>query len=279
MLRVFFVFCALLADASDVVKKLMPVSGLRCSGNQSAWVLYPDDGNKYPLISFAHGLNAWDVTIWFPYLLENIAKQGYVVVAAEAGPSCFLRQHYDQIRSLEWALQSAELLPHIDTSAGTGIVGHSMGGGSTITSASDASATEAYNIKVAVAMHPASGTNAPKIPILYLTGTTDSTVDPASVSQLYKQAANKDKKTFANVINAEHVNAVGCPSGCGDFSKPPWGVNSEDAYAWDALDCYIKGDANACMRVHTCKVKHAITGGDLPVSECQHDEGNVGTQV
>lgn len=276
MFRIAVACAALLGvGAQSLVKKMMPVGGLKCDGNHSAYVLYPDDGHKHPLISFAHGLNAWDTTIWFPYVLEGIANQGYVVVAVQAGTALCAEQYLDQIRGLEWALGNSALLPHIDTAAGTGIVGHSMGGGSTITVASNATAVATYNIKVALAMHPAPGINAPKVPIVYLTGTADVVVNPLIVLALYKTSTGSDK-TFVNIMNSSHVNACGCPSKacsklCNSF-PPSWGgcPNTEDAYFFEPLDCYIKSNKDACTRVHTCKVPHAITGKTLAVSECLH---------
>lgn len=277
MLRVAFTCFALLtktAAAQALVKTTLPVSGLKCNGNQTAWVLYPDDGQKYPLVSFAHGYTAQDVPEWFPYLLEGIAKRGYVVVASEAGTDYCTDQTYDQVRCLQWAQESSELSPHIDTKAGTGIVGHSMGGGSTITTASNASATSAYNIKVAVAMHPASGNpNAPKIPILYLSGTADVVVPSSGVLSQYNAAENVIK-TFADVKGASHVNCCGCPQGCENICTPRGGCpNTEDAYAWYPLDCYLKGDMEACKRVNTCTVPNAVTGEELEVTECYHSPG------
>lgn len=74
-------------------------------------------------------------------------------------------------------------------------------------------------------------------------------------------------KSFANVKGATHEDATGCPSGCGNFSVPPFGANIEDAYAWDTLDCYLKGNAEACHRVHTC------TEPNVPVTQCFYDPG------
>lgn len=270
-----FLLCTGEVEVS-LVKKMMPVSGLKCDGNQSAYVLYPNDGKKYPLLSFAHGLTAWDTTIWFPYVLEGVAKSGYVVVAPEAGTASCAEQHLDQIRGLEWALGNSELLPHIDVSAGTGIFGHSMGGGSTITSASDAAAISKYNIKAAAAMHPAPGNNAPKIPILYLTGTKDTLVPSFSVFAQY-DAANVSDKTFVNIVGSTHVNACGCPSqSCQEFCNDHAGSlglgcpNTEDRYYFEPFDCYLKGDKDACTRVHTCAVADAQTGKALAAHKCYH---------
>ena len=83
----------------------------------------PDDGGKYPLISFAHGLSAWNVPVWFPQLLSQMAAEGYVVVAPMAGLEWCLEQSKDQIRALQWALADPQLKEHIDASKGTGIVG------------------------------------------------------------------------------------------------------------------------------------------------------------
>ena len=61
-----------------------------------------------------------------------------------------------------------------------------MGGGATIGSASNATAIADYDIRVAVAQHPAPCTGCnPKVPILYMTGDADTVVKPAGVLASY----------------------------------------------------------------------------------------------
>jgi dienelactone hydrolase len=259
-----------------VVNKTVSVSGLLCDGNQTAWVLRPDDDDqKYPLISFAHGLNAWNAPIWFPQLLTGLAAEGYVVVAPMAGTGWCQKQAKDQIRALEWAIKDPDLSPHIDAKAGTGVVGHSMGGGSTVTSSGNAAAIKKYNIQVAVAMHPAPSLTDPKVPILFLTGDKDTTVSPTSVEEMYNRTHGVEK-SFAEVHGSSHIDATGWPSqpeGCkGSPGQPGFvcnGPNHEDPYVYDWLSCKLKADDKACARVTSCSQPH------LTASICHHQPASI----
>jgi hypothetical protein len=189
---------AAIKSACAVVQEAVPISGLACDGDKAVWVTYPDDGMKYPLVSFAHGYTAWNVTTWFPQLLYGLAAEGYVVVATEAGLAGCADESSDQARSLEWALGNPALAAHIDTTPGTAVVGHSMGGGATIGSSANATAIAAYNIKVAVAQHPAGCGHPPchpKVPILFMTGDADTVVPPKTVKVQY-DATRGVEKTF-----------------------------------------------------------------------------------
>ena len=137
-----------------------------------------------------------------------------------------------------------------------------MGGGCTVTTSGNAAAIKTYDIRVAVAMHPAhSGTN-PTIPILFLTGDKDTTVSPSSVLSMYNSAHGVEK-VFAEVNGSSHIDATGeasKPEGCKPAPLGCNGPNHEDPYAYDWLSCKLKGDAAACARVTTCKQPHLTTG-------------------
>ena len=68
-----------------------------------------------------------------------------------------MQESHDQIHMLKWARESPLFSDYINKTSGTGLVGHSMGGGATVGSASNASAIGTHDIKVAVAMHPTIG--------------------------------------------------------------------------------------------------------------------------
>jgi hypothetical protein len=180
---------------------------------------------------------------------------------------------------MEWALNSPTLKAHIDMSAGTGVVGHSMGGGATIGSASNATAIADYDIRVAVAQHPAPcmGCN-PKIPILYMTGDADTVVNPESVLASYTFAHGVEKSLVENHGNT-HIDACGwswlprdgplgdwCPQS-GPLGRYCTGPNNEDVYVYDWLNCKLKGDTAACTRVTSCKEP-----GNTAV-KCMHQAG------
>lgn len=49
---------AKITTACSISTQQVPISGLRCDGDQTVWVLTPGDGQKHPLVSFAHGYTA-----------------------------------------------------------------------------------------------------------------------------------------------------------------------------------------------------------------------------
>ena len=227
---------AAIASACSIAQLQVPIDGLQCDGDHAVWVLYPQDGQRHPLVSFAHGYTAWNVTTWFPQLLYGLAARGYVVVATEAGTAGCGVESSDQARALEWALGSTDLAAHIDRSAGTAVVGHSMGGGATIGSASNATAIKDYAIKVAVAQHPATSPTpfkSPLVPILFMTGDADTVVDPNSVKAQYDRAKHVEKTFVKNHANT-HIDACGwsfLPTGCpqgGRLGRYCSGPNNED---------------------------------------------------
>ena len=265
-------------NACSISSEQVPISGLQCDGDHAVWVL-TGDGKPHPLVSFAHGYTAWNVTTWFPQLLYGLAARGYTVVATEAGLAGCGQESSDQARAMEWALNSPTLKAHIDMSAGTGVVGHSMGGGATIGSASNATAIADYDIRVAVAQHPAPcmGCN-PKIPILYMTGDADTVVNPESVLASYTFAHGVEKSLVENHGNT-HIDACGwswlprdgplgdwCPQS-GPLGRYCTGPNNEDVYVYDWLNCKLKGDTAACTRVTSCKEP-----GNTAV-KCMHQAG------
>ena len=93
----FALIIAASTAALPTMNTTLPVSGLVCNGNQTAFVVRPNDKKTYPLIAFAHGLNAWNVKAWFPQLLEGMAAEGFVVVAPMAGTGWCGKQSEDQV--------------------------------------------------------------------------------------------------------------------------------------------------------------------------------------
>jgi dienelactone hydrolase len=248
------------SDNQVLVEKTVMVSGYVCAGVQTAWVVRPANDKQYPLVSFAHGYGSGGdsgVKGWYTHIIRNISSSGYVVVALESGSSLCLDEFKDQIHSIAWAMNNSELLPHINKTMGSALVGQSMGGGSTAKAASQADAIALYNIKVACAIHPMSLPGvAPKVPILFLTGTNDTTVSPESVWKQYTKTT-ETAKAFAEVEGADHVDST------------DKGDRRENPYVYDWLDCKIKGDSGACNRVVTCAEPNAAVGGH----GCHHSNG------
>lgn len=251
--------------ACSIRAQQVPLSGLRCDGDHAVWVLTAGDGRAHPLVSFAHGYTAWNVTTWFPQLLYGMVAAGYTVVATEAGLAECAQESSDQVRAMQWALESPSLAPHINRSAGTAVVGHSMGGGATIGSASNATAIAEYDIRVAVAQHPAPCLMCnPKIPTLFMTGDADTVVNPKSVLASYNFAHGAEK-SFVENKGCTHIDACGwswlprdgprgdwCPQS-GPLGHYCTGPNNEDVYVYDWLHCKLQDDQGACARVKSCR--------------------------
>jgi hypothetical protein len=160
----------------QVFKSTIYLGGLTCGQGQNALVYYPSDSNlrtettsrqKFPLISFAHGFRAGGYELHQVYssLLVGLASWGFIVVAPESGLNKYcLDQYQDQLRVFDY-LQKGDKRSHLfaslDHSALYGVLGHSMGGRSTIISATK----ENYPIGAAAALHPTYTQAAPHVQV------------------------------------------------------------------------------------------------------------------
>ena len=87
-------------------------------------------------------------------LLNNLASSGYVIIGNKSGGVFgYCDSSPDQLRSLKWA-KSSPISDLIDWNLPTGLAGFSMGGGGTLTSASNSEAIKEFNIAAAIAYHP-----------------------------------------------------------------------------------------------------------------------------
>ena len=80
---------------------------------------------------------------------------------------------------------------------------------------------------------------APKVPILFLTGTNDTTVAPDGVWQQYERTAGVEK-AFAEIAGADHVDST------------DKGKRRENVFVYDWLACKFKSSQAACKRVTAC---------------------------
>jgi hypothetical protein len=150
----------------QVYKSTIYLGGLSCGPGQNALVYYPNDKTrtssssqqKFPLISFAHGFRAGGNELHEVYstLLVGLASWGFIVVAPLSGINKYcLDQYQDQLRVFDYLQtagnQRSRLFASLDHKALYGVLGHSMGGRSSIISATK----ENYLIGAAAALHPA----------------------------------------------------------------------------------------------------------------------------
>jgi dipeptidyl aminopeptidase/acylaminoacyl peptidase len=145
-----------------VYKSTVYIGGFVCGRSQHAIVYFPSNlqqlpsQQKYPLISFAHGFRAGGEKLDKDYsqLLIGLASWGFIIVAPESAPKKYCEEQYqDQLRIFEY-LETNKIrhraFASLDSSAYYGVLGHSMGGRSSIISATK----EEYRIGAAAALHP-----------------------------------------------------------------------------------------------------------------------------
>ena len=155
------------------------------SSDRSIDVFYPAEEGSFPLIAYAHGLDNGpsDYTPQF----EGLVSFGYIVVCPRAchtgchddkaslrgDPSGFAHFYKQQLLAIEWAKKQASsnstIFRKADFTNGVAIAGHSMGGQSTVFSASFRNAS-ANGIAAAVMHHAYTHEYpAPTIPFLAFT--------------------------------------------------------------------------------------------------------------
>jgi predicted dienelactone hydrolase len=210
-------------------------------------------------------------TFGYKDLLEEHAQAGYVVIAMEAanGLRECVDEWKDQMRSFEW-MKTSDLASKVNYSLKTGILGHSLGGGSTYHSSSQSGVQE-YNIGAAAALHPQVQKPIPKypianplIPIMFTTGSADPLVSDSSVKDVYEQVTGV-AKVFADV------------SGAGHFEPTLLGKNRLNGYIIAMFDCHIKAQMPQCQKVYGADddslcVNHTAS---IPIEDCAHANGPI----
>lgn len=279
-MRLVLVACITLATCSsavDVARKDITVTGEFCglgqySANNSsvdatykATVWYPtDNSTKYPVLSFAHGVLNPDPKLTYSGTISGVAKLGYIVVALD-GCTVSADEWKAQVSSLVYMITKEQSLQHIiDYSSPTGVFGHSMGGASTICSASDAKSVKEAKIAAAVAMHPGVqlGPLRPLVPTLYFAGQLDTVVLPALVRSQYAICPHKVDRGYAVFKGYTHFNPQGP------------GSNHEIQWIGAMMDCYIKKDKAGCQKVFGSKSDKDSLCGAGQTSFCETAHGN-----
>jgi hypothetical protein len=145
-----------------VFKSTIYIGGFICGRSQNAIVYLPSNQQqrpsqqKYPLISFAHGFHAGGEKLDKDYsqLLISLASWGFIIVAPESAPDTYCEDQYqDQLRIFEFLETNRKrhrAFTSLNPSSYYGVLGHSMGGRSSIISATK----DDYPIGAAAALHP-----------------------------------------------------------------------------------------------------------------------------
>lgn len=225
--------------------------------------MYPiDTSQKYPLISFSHGYNAGGKTLETHYkpFWELIVSAGYVIAAQSApnGMAYCKDEWKDQLQVLRWAQSAPELKDHVDFSSPTILMGHSMGGRATVIAASQRDALIELNVSTAVAQHPSVNVGGcpdcdPAVPIMFVSGSKDTTVPPKNVKAQYDSTQGVPK-AYVELEGAVHTD------------PEENNANLEDHYVLDWLNCFIKANSTACSLV-----KCGESQETSPTSACEHE--------
>lgn len=242
---------------------------------QNAYVYYPtDNSQKYPLLSFAHGVGTGSGLLPAEYggTMKGVASWGYIIIALE-GDIVALQEFKDQVKCLSYMLNTPpeDLKDIIDFSAPTGVYGHSMGGASTLNAASDKPSIEETRIAAAVAMHPGIqlGSLVPHVPTLYFTGSIDPLCGPLVTKPQY-ELANAENITRGYVVMAgyDHLRVMG-PESNGEI---------DGIAAW--FDCFVKKDSQKCNTIfNTNPADCSKTFPSQHTSHCEVHLGKNTTEV
>lgn len=251
---------ASVASGAAVKHADVRVGGYVCGESQSARVYYPDSTEKVPVISFAHGYANPGKQGYNGYhtMLETIAAAGYVVIALESAsfPAECAVEWKDQVRGLEW-IKTSSLADKVDFTKKTGVMGHSMGGGATHTSISQADVVKKYNIGVGFMHNPqiyAGGSSL--VPAFYGTGSSDIVIPAALVKAAYDKTVGVPK-VFAEIAGGTHQE---CKAG---------GPNRLTPYNIAMFDCHLKNNQDQCGLIYGTAAG-GVCSGHVKMTSCQH---------
>ena len=170
---------------------VVEIYALSQGGKHEADVFYPEDfasnvSARFPVVAFTHAmLSGGDRTPnAYKNLYDDIVSFGFVVVAPRTCPVLFCVDFYEDAYASIEALHKGLTHPPLRVSdfidrERSGLIGQSMGGDAVVRGATDGDWIKKVNVKVAVALQPASyanpKTNATeiKVPIYLSSGTAD----------------------------------------------------------------------------------------------------------
>lgn len=210
-------------------------------------VYYPKNapiGEKFPLIAYAHGLAGGGIDILgYAKLFAQMASFGFVIVAPNTcmfGCADKVKSPYtdcnqvartgknpefpgsgwntwfgEQLKAIEWARNQTEtadpIFKLLDTTVGTAIAGHSMGGQATAWSA-HANCTSQWNIVSAAVHHSVPATTNAEIgvPMGAFGSTWDDIISTKPTREIFAQSPVYPKM-WRYVVGSSHLEPVLLP--------------------------------------------------------------------
>lgn len=250
-------------------EKEITVGGFVAGGSQDAYLLYPttgiSNGTTFPFLAFAHGMTAGGDEVITAYInvLQFVCSHGYIIAAPKSCLEIYCDRFYEDVITTITTLSSKTTdidpsLKYADFSK-IGVYGHSMGGAATV----HVSNYDNLNITCSVGMHPSVADDANKdeskdvvVPMIWFTGSDDTTVPPNGVLKGYNEDTIKPKM-FAEIKGASHTSAI----------------EMEATYIGQYFDCMIKDDKNACDYFFDDNSENYICNGKgLPMEQCMKED-------
>jgi len=236
-----------------------------CRGSDQARVFY--SSKKGPAISLAHGFGASGTKAFTSYttLASTLADAGYVVIVPGSSNLPFECADLwkDQVKALNW-LKTSSLASKVDYTKQTGVMGHSMGGGATYHTSSQTASIKAENIGAAVPMNPQiqlanlQPIISPVIPVMFTTGSDDTTIKPSGVKEAYTKTTGVPK-VFAEIVGGTHLEPC---------EGNPQRLNE---YILAFFDCHLKSESSQCQKVYEDASSGALCGKhSWDMTECSH---------
>jgi dienelactone hydrolase len=236
-----------------------------CRGSDQARVFY--SSKKGPAISLAHGFGASGTKAFTSYttLASTLADAGYVVIVPGSSNLPFECADLwkDQVKALNW-LKTSSLASKVDYTKQTGVMGHSMGGGATYHTSSQTASIKAENIGAAVPMNPQiqlanlQPIISPVIPVMFTTGSDDTTIKPSGVKEAYTKTSGVPK-VFAEIAGGTHLEPC---------EGNPQRLNE---YILAFFDCHLKSQSSQCQKVYKDTSSGALCGKhSWKMTECSH---------
>jgi len=252
--------------------KIVHVGGYVAGGSQDAVLIYPtaaiEAKTELPFVVFAHGMTAGGDLTYSAYVnvIQFVCSRGYIIAAPQSCPHLYCQKWYEDVITTFKTMSSekGKIDPALDYAdfSKTAVYGHSMGGAATV----HVSDSKDLNLTCSAAMHPSvaddSDHNESKdvgIPMIWFTGSDDTTVPPKGVYNGYK-ADTIIPKIYAEISGASHTSAI----------------EMEAPYIGEYFNCMIKGDKDGCAYFFdTNGPNNLCTGtGAMKMTQCIVDTAN-----
>jgi len=223
-------------------RKFYPIPKVNGDGGK-LHVYYPSDakpGEKFPLISYAHGVLGGSLDLFgYTRHFNQLASFGFIIVApSTCNTGChdktkspytdcnsahleksspvlpgFGTWFGEQLKAIEFARNMSEtsdpIFAMMDSAAGVGIAGHSMGGQATAWAAHE-NCTSRWNIKAAAVHHGVTATTNEKIgvPVATFGGTMDSVISMMTKDMFDKSPVLPKIWRYIEGLGSTHLEPV-----------------------------------------------------------------------